>query len=645
MADPPGVRRVRTLILEAESVHCVLGLGVGSGQFACVVEESMLSVLRVHLPSDIPIVGCELTPYVLLRRPDKTVTTDDVPESSPLDVCSVHPSEQATLQCLGCVKAKLPVAKSYHCSPKCFSDAWQHHRVLHERATNAVNENGNEEEEIFGRFNGTGSNTSLSSSTSTPGLTNGSAPLYPAAVTQRSGGETWFEVGWSKTYTPTADDIGHVLKFECVVVDAETKLPVGHPSTLSTSRVIPAPSPSPRCLISVGGLDVATHLESDGRVLSAGTFTVLSYNILSDVYAINEQYSYCPPWALSWPYRRQNLLREIVGYRADIVCLQEVQNDHFEEFFAPELDKHGYQALFKRKTNEVFTGNIHTIDGCATFFRRDRFSHVKKYEVEFNKAAQSLTDALVPSAQKKTALTRLVKDNVALIAVLEAKFSYQNVENTGKRQLLCVANTHVNVHQDLKDVKLWQVHTLLKGLEKIAMSADIPMLVCGDFNSVPGSAPHALLAMGKVDPMHPDLAVDPLGILRPPSKLTHQLPLVSAYSSFARMAVGIGLEQQRRKMDPSTNEPLFTKCTRDFIGTLDYIFYTADSLTVESLLELLDEDSLRKDTALPSPEWSSDHIALLAEFRRKPRTRRPADRVVWTIVILPHFQVSGPKTM
>lgn len=34
--------------------------------------------------------------------------------------------------------------------------------------------------------------------------------------------------------------------------------------------------------------------------------------------------------------------------------------------------------------------------------------------------------------------------------------------------------------------KMLKVHTLLKGLEKIAASADIPMLVCGDFNSVPG---------------------------------------------------------------------------------------------------------------------------------------------------------------
>ncbi|KAF7804176.1 carbon catabolite repressor protein 4-like protein 2-like [Senna tora] len=568
----------------------------------------MLNVLRVHLPSDIPIVGCELTPYVLLRRPDKIVTTEDVPETAPLDghflryrwyrvqsdrkvaVCSIHPSEQAVLQCLGCIKAKIPVAKSYHCSPKCFSDAWQHHRLLHDRAASAVNENGADEEEIFGRYNSSGSgviNASLSSSASSASLANVSAPLYPAAITQRSGGETWIEVGRSKTYTPTADDI--------------------------------APSPSPRRLIPVDGM---AHIDVDARITSSGTFTVLSYNILSDAYASNDLYSYCPSWALSWPYRRQNLLREIVGYRADIICLQEVQSDHYDEFFAPELDKHGYYGLYKRKTNEVLGGNTNIVDGCATFFRRDRFSHVKKYEVEFNKAAQSLTDAMIPTTQKKTALNRLVKDNVALIVVLEAKVNNQLVDNPGKRQLLCVANTHVNVQQDLKDVKLWQVHTLLKGLEKIAASADIPMLVCGDFNSVPGSAPHALLALGKVDQMHPELAVDPLNILRPHSKLVHQLPLVSAYSSFGR-TVGLGFDQHKRRLDSATNEPLFTNVTRDFIGTLDYIFYTADSLVVESLLELLDEESLRKDTALPSPEWSSDHIALLAEFRCcKNRSRR-----------------------
>ncbi|XP_026460033.1 carbon catabolite repressor protein 4 homolog 1-like [Papaver somniferum] len=124
------------------------------------------------------------------------------------------------------------------------------------------------------------------------------------------------------------------------------------------------------------------------------------------------------------------------------ICLCfRVQSDHFDEFFAPELDKHGYQALYKKKTTEVYTGT-YAIDGCATFFRRDRFSHVKKYEVEFNKAAQSLTDVVVPITQKKAALSRLLKDNVALIAVLEAKFSNHGADTPGKRQLLCV-NTQI----------------------------------------------------------------------------------------------------------------------------------------------------------------------------------------------------------
>ncbi|WZZ82955.1 hypothetical protein YC2023_103527 [Brassica napus] len=107
----------------------------------------MLSVICVHLPSEIPIVGCELTPYVLVRRPDKSAATDDVPESAPLDgyflryrwyrvqsdkkvtICSVHPTQQATLQCVFCSKRRSLVSKSYHCSPKCFVDAWQHHKT------------------------------------------------------------------------------------------------------------------------------------------------------------------------------------------------------------------------------------------------------------------------------------------------------------------------------------------------------------------------------------------------------------------------------------------------------------------------------------------------------------------------------------
>ena len=43
-----------------------------------------------------------------------------------------------------------------------------------------------------------------------------------------------------------------------------------------------------------------------------------------------DQFGYCPPWALAWPYRKLNLLKELLSYDADVMCLQEVQSNHFQ---------------------------------------------------------------------------------------------------------------------------------------------------------------------------------------------------------------------------------------------------------------------------------------------------------------------------
>jgi mRNA deadenylase 3'-5' endonuclease subunit Ccr4 len=36
-------------------------------------------------------------------------------------------------------------------------------------------------------------------------------------------------------------------------------------------------------------------------------------------------YGYTPPWALPWNFRKRNLLREVLMYKADIMALQEIQ--------------------------------------------------------------------------------------------------------------------------------------------------------------------------------------------------------------------------------------------------------------------------------------------------------------------------------
>ena len=200
---------------------------------------------------------------------------------------------------------------------------------MHARAANAIQENGPEEEELFGGFNGGGSvNSSVGGSTFL-GLSNGSIPIL---VSDRGGsGETWYEVGRHRTYTPSADDVGHVLKYECSAIDSSSGQAGAPANTLLTARVIPAPSPTPRRMVPLSFIDGLSGQESENHTSAPGTFTVLSYNVLSDLYATSDMYSYCPPWALSWAYRRQNLLREIVGYKADILCLQEVSEFYLKK--------------------------------------------------------------------------------------------------------------------------------------------------------------------------------------------------------------------------------------------------------------------------------------------------------------------------
>lgn len=519
-------------------------------------------------------------------------------------VCWAHPDHDATVQCILCLRCKVDTKRSFHCSPECLKEHWHFHVDFHNQSRNNA-----------------GSDSNQLSKQNSSAMLNGLRS--PGDLVHLAGynatGETWVEVGNQRCYIPTQEDVGCVLRYECTAYDSASAYPdMGKTFSILTSRVRPSATPPMRSMI---------HMTPVRPTLKRGKFTVLSYNLLADLYASAEQFGYCPSWALHWPYRRANLLRELLAYNADIMCLQEVQSTHFTEFFAPEFSRAGYTAIFKKKTNEMYTRDTYAIDGCATFFKKNKFALVKKYEVEFNKAALSLADSLPPE-QKSTALSRLLKDNVALIAVLEALVPPQplphpegGVPPPSRRKLICIANTHIHSNPELSDIKLWQVHTLLKGLEKIATSADIPMLVAGDFNSVPGSAAHNLLVHGTVPLNAVELSNDPLGILKPATKLCHRLPLASAYASLVAGGTDNGdpaITRLRRRLDPITQEPKFTNCTRDFKGTLDYILYSKDFLAPSGCLELPDESEVRsrkkEHGGIPNESWSSDHIALMSEF-------------------------------
>jgi len=110
-------------------------------------------------------------------------------------------------------------------------------------------------------------------------------------------------------------------------------------------------------------------------------FSILCYNVLCERYATNYMYGYTPKYALAWDYRKKLILDELLNYNPDIACLQEINAEGYHEFVNGELGapsengKGGYAGVFFPKTRAGHMGGdeVHKVDGCATFYKADRY--------------------------------------------------------------------------------------------------------------------------------------------------------------------------------------------------------------------------------------------------------------------------------
>ncbi|KAL1420068.1 hypothetical protein MTO96_024653 [Rhipicephalus appendiculatus] len=154
-------------------------------------------------------------------------------------------------------------------------------------------------------------------------------------------------------------------------------------------------------------------------------------------------------------------LREI---NADILCLQELQQDHYETDFKPELEKMGYGCLYKQRTGDKR-------DGCGIFFRKSVFE----------------LDCFEPIEYARSDVTVLDRDNVALIAMLKPVAGNAMF---GADFRLCVSTTHLLFNPRRGDIKLAQLCLLLAEIDRLAFRGDssdgkplyFPILLCGDMN-------------------------------------------------------------------------------------------------------------------------------------------------------------------
>jgi len=402
----------------------------------------------------------------------------------------------------------------------------------------------------------------------------------------------WNEVCKSRNYCPSPLDIDRPLRLDIIPILKDGRDSKLGGMSVTTGTVIPTPKEArTRRMISNGGTFNAEWLSQQ--------FKVMNWNVLADLYATESVYPYCEKWALSWSWRKHLIMKELKSMAADIITLQEVQKDAFDDWFRPQLAEAGYDGVYQQKKREpIFHRGKYTAEGCATFYKTTRFKRVDKCIVDYDKLSGSEIRNLTGNLDAEKGLQRLSKGNIAVAVMLEdlhIKATHNgHSQGEGGGRVLCIVNTHILADPGYLDVKLWQAHLLMRTLDQLP-DKSMPLLVCGDFNSTPESAVYEYLVTRTVRSDHEDLRTDPCGLLKH-LKLGHSLRMSTAYETC------------------NGREAQYTNYTEDFKGTLDYIWFTADSLSVLAISQVDDESQLTQETALPSSTRPSDHVSLVATF-------------------------------
>ncbi|XP_053214678.1 uncharacterized protein LOC128397924 isoform X1 [Panonychus citri] len=366
-------------------------------------------------------------------------------------------------------------------------------------------------------------------------------------------------------------------------------------------------------------------LGTPDRSRTTSIFTVMCYNVLCDKYATRQMYGYCPKWAMKWEYRRGSILNEIRTYTADIISLQELETEQFYNYFLPELKRDGYDGIFspKSRAKTMSENERKHVDGCAIFYRTNKFTLIKEHLVEFNQLAMANAEG------SDDMLNRVMtKDNIGLAALLQTKEGAFEPglfpDPTQAQHPILVCTAHIHWDPEYCDVKLIQTMMLMAELRQIVEDSaiafrpgaskpdanNVPLILCGDLNSLPNSGVIEYLSNGRISADHADFKE--LGYKDSLKKLGSSNSTVDNKTEYLH-PFKISRAYQDDVMP-------YTNYTFDFKGVIDYIFYSKQHMSVLGLLGPLDVEWFKENKVVgcPHPHVPSDHFPLIVEFELTP---------------------------
>ncbi|GFE55864.1 endonuclease exonuclease phosphatase family domain containing protein [Babesia ovis] len=211
---------------------------------------------------------------------------------------------------------------------------------------------------------------------------------------------------------------------------------------------------------------------------------VMSFNCLARS-LVDNKYVNNDSDVMSWNSRKFAILDVLRNSNADVVCLQEVDEEEYNNFFLQEFEKLGYGSYFKKKKSPK-------LDGVCVLYKMDRFELLCNKDVEF-----SVHDANFDRLQVAVVLALIDKHTKAV-----------DSEKSEVRDMYIVSNTHLLFNKNRGDVKVAQLLSLLSAIKEVEelclenlgdAAKDNPkpaIIMCGDFNFTPQSLMYHFLSHG-----------------------------------------------------------------------------------------------------------------------------------------------------
>jgi mRNA deadenylase 3'-5' endonuclease subunit Ccr4 len=184
-------------------------------------------------------------------------------------------------------------------------------------------------------------------------------------------------------------------------------------------------------------------------------FQVVSYNVLANCYVYPKRYSHIDPDHLRWEKRKIALLKRLESFKAEIICLQEVEKEAFA-LFERSLSETGYEGLYAQKGQQK-------PDGCAVFFKQEKLRFKSHRTIYYHDGG-------------------VTADSGHLAMLLH----FESASGT-----IGLANTHLKWDRGGKPKQQHLGYRQIKELLNRYMLTDQVAdhwILCGDFNAQPDSA-------------------------------------------------------------------------------------------------------------------------------------------------------------